>query len=261
MKAHRIFAVILRHLYNFKHSYDRLTDVFYWPTLDLAVWGITSKFLVEMSSDASQTLFMVISGILLFIVVWRGQYEVTVNLLSELWDRNLVNLFVSPLKFSEWVTALFTIGIVKALISISFASFVAFLLYQTNIFSLGFYLIPFVCMLIMSGWAIGVIVAAIILKFGSKVQTLAWTVAGAVVPFSAVYFPVAVLPKWAQYIAYSIPTSYIFQGSRDVIFNGYLNWNYVAISFILNVFYLSIGLYFLNRSFKAALKKGLQNLS
>ena len=111
MKIHRIFAVILRHLYNFKHSYDRLTDVFYWPTLDLAVWGITSKFLVEMSGNSSQALFMVISGILLFIVVWRGQYEITVNLLSELWDRNLINLFVSPLKFSEWVTSLFIIGL------------------------------------------------------------------------------------------------------------------------------------------------------
>ena len=38
-------------------------------------------------------VMIIISGILLWIIVWRGQYEITVNLLEDLWDKNLINIF------------------------------------------------------------------------------------------------------------------------------------------------------------------------
>lgn len=261
MKLHRIFAIFLRHLYNFRRSFDRLSDAFYWPTIDLIIWGLTSSYFVSLAPGTANIMIAVIGGIIFWVIPWRAQYEVTVNVLVDLWDKNLANLFVSPLKLSEWVISLLLIGLVKSLISVAFASLVAFVLYKVNIFLYGFYLLPFLILLLMFGWWIGFMVAAILLRFGSRVQTLAWTVTWAAAPFSAIYFPVSILPDWAQVIARLLPSSYIFEGGRQVVFQHTLNWDYVWISFGLNVLYLVIALFLFSKSFNGALRRGLQGIS
>jgi len=261
MKLHRIYAIFLRHIYNFRRSFDRLSDAFYWPTIDLIIWGLTSSYFVSLAPGTAKIMVAVVGGIIFWVIPWRAQYEVTVNVLVDLWDKNLGNIFVSPLKLSEWITSLVLVGLSKALISVAFASLVAFVLYKVNIFSYGLYLVPFLFLLLMFGWWVGFLVAAIILRFGSRVQTLAWTVTWAVAPFSAIYFPVAILPEWAQVIARLLPSSYIFEGGRQVIFQHTMNWEYVAISFGLNALYLVISLYLFSKSFKGALRRGLQGIS
>jgi len=173
MKLHRIFAVVLRYLYLFKHSLDRLSDAFYWPTIDILLWGLTSLYFQKFTPDASIVVLVLMSGILLWLIVWRGQYEITVNILEDLWNKNLINIFVSPLKFSEWVLSFFIIGIVKAIVSLIFASLLAFFLYKFNLYLYGFYLIPYFILLITTGWWVGCLVAGTILRFGTRIQTLA----------------------------------------------------------------------------------------
>lgn len=104
----------------------------------------------------------------------------------------MVNIFVSPLKFSEWISSFLLLGFIKAVVSLSFASLLAFFLYKFKIFLFGFYLLPFFIILIMVGWWVGFIVAGIILRYGTRLQTLAWGAIAVVSPFSAVYYPVAI---------------------------------------------------------------------
>src|SRR3982750_2005036 len=102
MKLHRIFGIILRYLFLFRRSFDRLSDAFYWPTIDLLVWGITSAYLQSFAPKTSPVILIIVSGILLWLITWRAQYEISVGLLEDMWNKNLINIFVSPLKFSEW---------------------------------------------------------------------------------------------------------------------------------------------------------------
>lgn len=131
MKLHRIYGNLLRFIYLFKRSFDRLTDAFYWPTIDLLLWGLTSSYFKTFAPDAPQFVLIIVSGIVFWIIVWRGQYEISVNLLEELWNKNLINIFASPLKFSEWISSMLIIGILKAILTFSFGLLVAFILYQT----------------------------------------------------------------------------------------------------------------------------------
>ncbi|MDO8269332.1 MAG: ABC transporter permease [Candidatus Levybacteria bacterium] len=261
MKPHRIFAIFLRHIFNFRRSFDRLSDAFYWPTIDLIIWGLTSSYFVSLAPNTGKVMLAVIGGIIFWVIPWRAQYEITVNVLVELWDKNLTNIFVAPLKFSEWITSLILVGLAKALVSVAFAALVAYVLYKVNIFSYGFYLLPFLFLLLMFGWWVGFLVAAILMRYGSRVQTLAWTVTWAAAPFSAIYFPVSILPDWAQLIARALPSSYVFEGGRQVIFEHTLNWSYVWISLFLNILYLTISIVLFRNSFKKALERGLQGIN
>lgn len=257
MKLHRIYAIILRFMYLFRHSLDRLSDAFYWPTLDLLLWGITSSYFRSYLPQTSQIVLIILGGILLWIIVWRGQYEITVGILEDLWNRNLVNIFVSPLKFSEWIISLVTLGIIKAIMSFSFGLLVAFVLYKIKIFSYGLYLIPLSLLLIMTGWWMGFFIAGLILRYGTKIQALAWTAPWIISPFSAIYYPVSSLPEWAQTVALLIPTSYVFEGAREVIEKGTLDPNKLYISFLLNAIYIVLSLIFLKKGFNKVLEIGL----
>lgn len=257
MKINRIYAIILRYLYLLKHSMDRWTDYFYWPILDLFTWGLTTSFFVTLSNPNSPIIMMILSGLLFWLIVWRGQYEISVNLLEELWNKNLINLFASPLKFSEWITALVILGIFKAALSFSVGITLAVIFYKLNIFIYGFYFIPFMILLIMMGWSIGFFVAGLILRFGTKIQTFAWSFAALLSPFSAVYFPVTILPEWAQKISMFLPASYVFEGIREIINTGKVSTDKLLISLLLNVVYLVLSLIFLKLSFNKVLEKGL----
>jgi ABC-2 type transport system permease protein len=260
MKLHRIYGIIIRYIFLFRHSFDRLSDVFYWPTIDLLLWGLTSLYFQSFAPNANQFILVIVSGLLFWIIVWRGQYEISVNLLEDLWNKNLINIFVAPVRFSDWIVSFLIIGVIKALVSLSFAMLIAFLLYKVQIFFYGFYLIPFMFLLIMTGWWIGFILAGIILRYGTRLQTIAWTMVMGLSPFSAVFYPLSILPSWAQTIAHFIPTSYVFEGAREVIFRGTLDPNKLLISFILNLIYLALALLFLKKSFNKALNKGLVKL-
>lgn len=260
MKLNRIFAVILRYLFFFRKSLDRLVDAFYWPALDLLLWGITSLYFTKNILDASSFIMLIVSGIVFWIIVYRGQYEISGNLLEDLWNRNLVNMFVAPLKFSEWISAFLILGVIKATLSFSFAIFLAFILYNVRVFSYGFYILPFVLLLILTGWTMGFLIAGLILRFGTKIQAFAWTVVWVIAPFSAIYYPLSTLPDWAQKISYFIPTSYVFEGIREVIQKGTIDPNKITVSFVLNILYLILSLFFLKKSFNKVLEKGLIRL-
>jgi len=260
MKTSRIYAMVLRYFYYFRQSLDRMSDAFYWPVMDLLLWGLTGSYFKKMSGGNSTIMIMIISGILFWIIVWRGQYEITVNLLEELWNKNLINLFGSPLNLDEWMVSVIIIGLIKAFLSLSFALVLAFFLYKYNFFVYGFSLIPFILCLIMTGWWVGFLVAGIILRGGTRIQTLAWAAVAVISPFSAIYYPLSVLPLWAQKIASFIPTSYIFEGARLVLAQGYLDWHKILISFLLNIVYLVLAIVWLRKSFDKILRKGLVKL-
>ena len=45
MKLHRVFALVLRHLYLYKRSLARFMEVFYFPLLDILLWGFLTIYL------------------------------------------------------------------------------------------------------------------------------------------------------------------------------------------------------------------------
>ena len=237
MNLNRIWAMVLRYFINMRHNLDRLSDMFYWPAMDLLIWGITGLYLAQLIPGSSNYLFVILSGLIFWIVIWRAQYEITTNLLLEFWDRNIVNLFTTPLTIAEWITSFMFFGFLKTIVSLSFSAVLAYIFYQYNVLSFGPYVLLFVLSLLFTGWIGGFIVAALLIRYGQKLQTLAWAGVAIIAPFSAVYYPVSVLPGWAQNIAFFIPSTHIFEAIRELLFTGSVAYDKILLSFVLNIFY------------------------
>jgi len=260
MSLNRILAVVVRHLYNFRHNLDRLSDSFYWPAMDIVLWGLTSKYIQGSDSGISNLIMIFLSGLIFWQVVWRGQYEITTNFLEEIWNQNLVNLFASPLKVSEWISGVILLGVVKLIGTIVFAIALTQILYAVNLFEFGMLLIPFFALLLMVGWWVGLLVAGLIVRFGREIQTLAWTGVFLLAPFSAIYYPVSSLPGWAQLISKALPPSYIFEGMRQVLTTGQIPVNHLLIAFGLNLIFLILAIRFFHFAFKKSRELGLARL-
>lgn len=257
MKLNRIYAVLLRNIYILKRSYDRLSDSFYWITLDLLLWGITGAYFEKLAPNYQTIIFMLISGVVFWNITYRVQSDITVSLLEELWNKNLINLFVSPLKFKEFIGSLMILGIVKSSISLVFGFVLAFILYKLNFFFYSFHLLTIFFLLVLNGLWVGFLISSIILRYGTRLQTFAWTFVYILSPFSAVYYPLDILPKWAQYVSKIVPTSYVFEESRNLLTHGTINYMNLFISLGICIIYIIVTFAMLNSSFKAVLNKGL----
>ena len=176
--------------------------------------------------------------------------------MEEIWNQNLINIFSSPLKFSEWVISALLIGLFKIIVAIGLASLMAYILYAANIFSLGFYFIPFVVNLILFGWATGFVTAGLVFRYGTSIQALVWTGIYILMPFSAVYYPVSILPPIGQLVAKILPTAYIFEGMRQILYHHTFDINNLLSATTINLIYLTLGILILHRLFNVSKEKG-----
>ncbi|MGB6291300.1 MAG: ABC transporter permease, partial [Desulfobulbales bacterium] len=123
--------------------------------------------------------------------------------------------------------------------------FLAFFFYRFNLLSAGPGLVLFLGNLLLFGWAVGLFTMALIFRYGRAAEALIWGVPFLIQPFSAVFYPVSVLPFWLQKVAYLLPSTYVFEGMRQVLATGVVDVSMLGISFGLNLVYLLLGsLYF-----------------
>jgi ABC-2 type transport system permease protein len=260
MSSGRIVAMILRHLYLFPRTLENWAESIYWPVVDLLIWGLTTRWLETAQGDVPHLALIVLTGVVFWQVVWRANYEISVNLLEEFWNQNLVNLFATPLGVWEWSVSLVALGLIKNVLTLIVGIGGVWLLYRLNIFAVGWMLLPFLFSLMMSGWFMGFTSSALIIYYGRRLQGLAWMLGFALAPFSAVFYPVNALPAWAQGVSAALPMTYVFEGMRQILRGGPLPLAMLLLSFSLNVLYLALSILFFGWMYERSRAKGLGRL-
>lgn len=261
MKWHRMQAILLRHWYQNMHDTGNLIGFIYWPLIDLLLWGITSLYLKSISSQGAQIVVVLVSGAVLSQLIYRSYYDFMVPIMFERWDRNLINLFASPITFTEWIVSVLLYDVIRTLIGFSVVTTVAYHFYDVNLLLLGQYFIPIMMLFMMSGWWIGFLVVGLSVLKGRRMDVVIWSVTAFLSPFSAIYYPVSILPQWAQNISHLLPQSYIFEAMRQILTKKPIDTSYFVISAVLNVVYLLIAILFFQWCFKKLLQKGLININ
>lgn len=255
--SQRVFALVLRYVYLLKGSWPRILELAYWPSIQIVLWGFISKHFTGQVSGAVEAAGALLAAVLLWDILFRGQLGYSISFLEEMWSRNLGQLFVSPLRPHEMVIALTTISLIRTLIGVLPAAFLAIPLYAYSIFDLGLPLLAFFVNLMIASWALGLMVTAMLLRVGLGAESVVWMAMFLIAPVSAIYYPVSVLPDWLQAVAWALPTAHVFEGMRAVLFDGVFRLDLLAGAVLLNVFYFLIGVAIFMWSFRAARQRGL----
>jgi ABC-2 type transport system permease protein len=237
----RVGAMVLRYVYLLRGSWPRIAELIYWPTVQMVLWGFITQFLRTNSSWVAQAGGVLIASVLLWDVLFRGQLGVSISFLEEVWSRNLAQLFVTPLRPYELMISLTTMSLIRTLIGTVPAACFAILLYHYSIFTLGLPLLGFFLCLMIFGWAIGLGVVGVVLRYGLGAESLAWLAMFGIAPISAVYYPVSVLPHWLQYVAWALPSAYVFEGMRAEMFQHVFRGDLLLTALALDALYLLLG--------------------
>jgi len=239
--ARRVGAIMLRHFFLWRGSWTRLFDLVYWPVLQVMIWGFMTEFLAGKSSWVAQAGGVFIGAVLLWDVLVRGQFGMTLSMLEEMWSRNLANLFVSPLRPWEFAVALMSLSILRSLIGVVPAALLAIPLFGYSVFGLGLPLLAFWSLLLVFGWAIGLALCGLLLRFGLAAESYAWASVFLLAPFSGVYYPVATLPGWLQPLAWCLPTTHVFEGMRAAMIDGTFRWELMLGALALDLACIAAG--------------------
>ncbi len=255
--AVRVAAMALRHLYLLRTSWPRILELMYWPTVQMVLWGLVTMFLLTNSSWVAQASGVLLAGVILWDVLFRGQLGFSLVFLEEMWSRNLGHLFSSPLRPWELIIALMMISLLRTLIGMAGAVGFAFLLFHFSIFDLGLPLIAFFFNLIIMGWAVGLVVSGLVLRFGLGAESLAWFLIFAFAPVSCIYYPLEILPDWLKYVAAALPSAQVFEGMRAVLIDGVFRYDLLWWALGLNAIYMVVAVAVFLAFFHAARKQGL----
>jgi ABC-2 type transport system permease protein len=244
-RLRRVGAVVLRDYYVLRRSPPRLLEIVYWPLVEVLIWGYVSVFL--QANRVPTILAVLLGGTLLWQVLYRSQETVTVAFMEDIWSRNLLNVFTSPLSTAEYLTGVIVFGLLKLIAGTTVMAVLAFVLYGFGLLRIGPELVPCVFLLLVMGWSLAVITIGIILRFGQSAEIVAWAMAFAFQPFSAVFDPVDVLPAGMQAVAHLVPASYIFEGMRAVLAGHGVVWANLTKAAGLDVLYAAGAIWFMAR--------------
>jgi ABC-2 type transport system permease protein len=217
LSACRIAAMVERYWYLLRSSWPRLLELIYWPTVQMLTWGFLQLYVAQNAGFFARAGGTFIGAVLLWDILFRGQLGFSMSFLEEMWSRNLANLMMSPLKPVEFVIALMAMSIVRLVIGMVPVSLLAIGFFGFNLYGMGFALAAFFANLILTSWAVGILVAGIVIRNGLGAESFAWTIMFLLMPLTCVYYPVAVLPGWLQTVAWLLPPTYVFEGMRALL--------------------------------------------
>jgi len=253
----RIWGMMYRHLALYRRSWPRLLELAYWPVLQMCIWGFTASYLAtRMGNTAAVVGGVLLGGVLLWEVALRSQMGVAISFLEELWSRNLGHVFVSPLRPWELVAALIGMSMIRMTVGVAPAILIAWALYAFNLFTLGSILVLFFANLMVMGWWVALGVVSLILRHGAGAEALAWSVLFGLTPFSAVFYPISVLPAALRPVALALPSAHVFEGMRAVLTQGVIRWDHMAWAIGLNMVWTVAAALVFARQFRSARIRG-----
>ena len=256
-----MYGLFLRHFYLIKSSLPRILDLIYWPTIQIILWGFISKFFSIYSNYYNNTLGVILTCAILYDILFRSSISFNMLFLEEIWSRNFTNLFIAPLKLKEIILSLLITALVRTLIGLVPAIILTSPLFGVSIFKLGLPLLLLFLSLYIFGITLGLFVSAGLMRFGPSFENIAWSSLFLLAPLGCIYYPIEILPNFFQIIAKGLPLVYIFDETRNILLNNFVDYENLRQAYLLNIIYLIFGLSLFYFSFlKARIKGTLINM-
>src|SRR5215217_8735355 len=106
MRAGRAAAIFIRQLYLLRGSVARFLPLFAWITVDIILWGFITRYLNTVAAPGYNFVPALLGAVLLWDFFTRVMQGVTMAFFEDVWARNFLNIFATPMTITEYVTGL-----------------------------------------------------------------------------------------------------------------------------------------------------------
>ena len=252
----RSFAIFLRYLYLIRGSFSRVMPLFAWVAIDIVLWGFISKYLNTVTGGMNFVPTL-LGAVLLWDFFIRVMQGVTMTFFEDVWSRNFLNFFATPMLISEYLGGLIISGVATSLVGLAAMMILAGAVFGLSFFTVGAALAPFLLTLFIFGIALGVLACALVLRLGPAAEWFIWPIPALVSPFAGVFYPVSTLPRWMQLVAHALPPSTVFEQMRAIVGGGAADWAALGGAIALSLLYLFAAAWTFARTYRFAVRVGL----
>lgn len=257
MCFHRIAAIVLRQFYLLRGSPARVLPLFAWVAVDIVLWGFITRYLNTVAAPGFNFVPALLGAVLLWDFLVRVMQGVTMAFLEDVWARNFLNVFATPLSISEYVTGLVLSSIVTSSVGLGVMIVLATTVFGLSFLAYGLMIVPFLMVLFLFGIALGIFGSAIVLRLGPAAEWFIWPIPALISPFAGVFYPLSVLPGWMQALAHILPPSFVFEGVRAIVAGREVRVPTLAWGVALAILYIVLASSFFTRVCRHAVRTGL----
>lgn len=217
MRAVAVAGIVLRQYYLLRSSPTRVLPIFAWVAIDIVLWGFITRYLNSVSHAGIDFVPQLLGAVLLWDFFSRVMQGVTTAFFEDLWSRNFLNVFATPLRISEYVSGLVVTSILTSLVGLAVMLLLSSAVFGLSFLAYGAMLLPFLLVLFLFGISLGIVASAIVLRYGPASEWLVWPLPALLSPFAGVFYPLSTLPGWMQAIGQLMPPSHVFEGMRAIV--------------------------------------------
>jgi ABC-2 type transport system permease protein len=231
--------------------------MFAWVGIDIVLWGFITRYLDSVTASGINFVSTLLGAVLLWDLFTRIMQGISTAFLEDVWSRNFLNLFATPLRISEYVTGLVLTSLATSTVGLLTMLVLATAVFGLSYLALGALLIPLLLVLTCFGVALGILASALVLRLGPASEWLVWPLPALLSPFACVFYPLAILPPWMQAVAYALPPSYVFEGMRAVLAGQVPQVALLFWGIGLALLYIAVAGYAFGRVYRHAVRTGL----
>ena len=257
MQPRHTAAIVLRQYYLVRGSMSRVLPLFVWAGIDIVLWGFITKYLNAVISSGFNFVPSLLGAVLLWDFLIRVMQGVTMTFFEDVWSRNFLNIFATPLSISEYLSGLVLSSIVTSSVGLTVMVVLATTVFGLSLFLYGAMLVPFLLILFMCGIALGIFGSSLVLRLGPPAEWFVWPIPAIISPFVGVFYPLSTLPRWMQYIGRILPPSYVFEGMRAIVSQHSAPAHLVYMGAILAIAYILLACWFFTHVYRHSVKTGL----
>jgi len=182
---------------------------------------------------------------------------VTMAFFEDVWSRNFLNVFGSPISITEYLAGLVASSIITSTLGLLVMLALATALFGLSFLAYGGLLVPFLMVLFLFGIALGIVACSFVLRYGPAAEWFVWPIPAILSPFAGVFYPISTMPTWVQRLAHALPPMYVFEGMRAIVTGRTISMMSLVIGGALAVFYILGASVVFTRVYRKAVRTGL----
>jgi len=223
----------------------------------MVLWGFLTRYLNSVASPGFDFVPALLGAVLFWDFFIRIMQGVTMAFFEDVWSRNFLNIFATPLLISEYLCGLVFTSIATSMVGLAVMLFIAVAFFKLSFFIYGLAVIPFLLVLFLFGISLGIFGSALVLRFGPASEWFIWPIPALISPFVGVLYPISTLPHWMQLVSRILPPSYVFEGLRGIISGKGVSWAGLVWGGCLAAACILLAYWFFTRIYRYAIRTGL----
>ncbi len=254
---HRVYAIALRYLYLMRGSFSRVLPLFIWVAIDMVLWGFLTRYLQSMMVQGQDKIMVLLGAVLLWDFFIRVMQGVTMTFFEDVWSRNFLNVFASPITVGEYLLGLILCSVLTSLVGLLVMWLVASLVFGMTMAIYGSMVLPFLLILFVFAISLGILSCGMVLRWGPAAEWFIWPIPALLSPFVGVFYPLSILPRWMQHVGACLPPSYVFENLRQISLTGSFSTGSLLIGAALAALLLGVSYRAFVSIYKEATRLGL----